>query len=91
MGKSGDQNIGGTGDQGNSGKDTCRSRNQKNSEKDNNKSRYQREPIARLEKLWVWQKAHQLMFEVHKICQTLPKQERFKVRGQKLYYRRNGM
>ena len=39
-------------------------------------------PIAGFEKLWVWKKAHQLMLEVHKICRTLPRQERFRIRDQ---------
>ncbi len=37
---------------------------------------------ARFETLWVWQKAYQLMLEVHKICKTLPREERFKRRDQ---------
>jgi four helix bundle protein len=40
-------------------------------------SDYQKEITAGFEKLWVWQKAHQLMLEVHKICKTLPREERF--------------
>jgi four helix bundle protein len=38
--------------------------------------------IAGFEKLWVWQKSHQLMIEVHDICKKLPYQERFKTRDQ---------
>ena len=38
--------------------------------------------IAGFERLWVWQKAHKLMLEVHKICRSLPRQERFKLRDQ---------
>ena len=46
------------------------------------KSEDQDKPIAGFERLWVWQKAHKLMLEVHKICKTLPKLERFKIRDQ---------
>jgi len=45
-------------------------------------SGYQDKPIAGFEKLWVWQKAHQLMLEIHEICRTLPRYERFKKRDQ---------
>jgi four helix bundle protein len=38
--------------------------------------------IAGFERLWVWQKAHRLMLEVHRICRSLPRQERFKLRDQ---------
>ena len=38
--------------------------------------------IAGFEKLWVWQKAHRLMLEVHRICRTLPSDEKFKKRYQ---------
>ena len=38
--------------------------------------------IAGFEKLWVWQKAHQLLVEVHDICKTLPHHERFKIKDQ---------
>ena len=38
--------------------------------------------IAGFERLWVWQKAHKLMLEVHRICRSLPRQERFKLRDQ---------
>ena len=37
---------------------------------------------AGFEKLWVWQRAHLLMVEVHKICKELPYHERFKTRDQ---------
>ena len=40
------------------------------------------EPIAGFEKLWVWQKAHKLMLEVHNICRTLPREERFRLKDQ---------
>ena len=42
----------------------------------------QGKPMAGFERLWVWQKAHKLMLEVHKICKTLPRQERFRIRDQ---------
>ncbi len=45
-------------------------------------SEHQDKPIAGFEGLWVWQKAHKLMLEVHRICKTLPRQERFKIRDQ---------
>ncbi len=38
----------------------------------------QEKGIAGFEKLWVWQKAHELMIEVRKICKKLPYHERFK-------------
>jgi four helix bundle protein len=38
--------------------------------------------IAGFEKLWVWQKAHLLMVEVHQICKELPYHERFKTKDQ---------
>jgi len=38
--------------------------------------------VAGFEKLWVWQKAHKLMQEIHKFCKTLPKDERFRLRDQ---------
>lgn len=36
----------------------------------------------RHEKLWVWQKAHKLMIEIHEICKTLPPNEKYVLRGQ---------
>ena len=42
----------------------------------------QEEPIAGFEKLWVWQKAHKLMQEIHRFCKTLPREERFRLRDQ---------
>ena len=42
----------------------------------------QEKGVAGFEKLWVWQKAHLLMVEVHQICKNLPYQERFKVKDQ---------
>ena len=59
-----------------------RSGNQNISKKHTRRSEYQYKPIAGFEKLWVWQKAHKLMIEVHKICKTLPRQERFRIRDQ---------
>ena len=38
--------------------------------------------VAGFEKLWVWQKAHKLMQEIHKSCKTLPRDERFRLRDQ---------
>lgn len=38
--------------------------------------------VAGFEKLWVWQKAHKLMQDIHKFCRTLPKDERFRLRDQ---------
>jgi len=45
-------------------------------------SENQYKPIAGFERLWVWQKAHKLMLEVHTICKSLPRQERFRIRDQ---------
>ena len=42
----------------------------------------QEKPVAGFEGLWVWQKAHQLMQEVHSFCRTLPRDERFRLRDQ---------
>ncbi len=58
------------------------SENQNISRKDIRKPEYQEEFVAGFEKLWVWQKAHQLMLEVHEICRTLPCDERFRKRPQ---------
>lgn len=49
---------------------------------DSGGSGYQEKAIAGFEKLWVWQRAHQLMLEVHIICRTLPPNERFLKRDQ---------
>jgi len=46
------------------------------------RSEYQEKAVAGFEKLWVWRKAHELMLEVHEICRTLPREERFKKRDQ---------
>ena len=32
--------------------------------------------------MWVWQKAHQLMQEIHKFCITLPREEKFRIQDQ---------
>lgn len=40
------------------------------------------ESVAGFEKLWVWQKAHQLMQEICALCKTLPKEEKFRLRDQ---------
>ena len=55
---------------------------QKISGQETRKSGYQGDPIAGFEKLWVWQKAHQLMLDIHNLCRTLPKEERFKIKDQ---------
>lgn len=34
------------------------------------------------EKLWIWQEAHRLMLEVHKIAEKLPSHEKYKKRDQ---------
>jgi len=31
-------------------------------------SEYQEKPVAGFEKLWIWQKAHKLMQEIHSFC-----------------------
>jgi len=49
---------------------------------DISKSEYQEKPVAGFEKLWVWQKAHKLMQEIHRFCRTLPRDERFRLRDQ---------
>lgn len=36
----------------------------------------------RHEKLWIWQKAHKLRLEIHKICKRLPKSEQYRLVGQ---------
>lgn len=38
--------------------------------------------IAGFERLWVWQKSHQLMLEVHSLCKSLPRVERYKIKDQ---------
>jgi len=50
--------------------------------KNTSKSEYQEKPVAGFEKLWVWQKAHKLMQEIHKFCKMLPREERFRLRDQ---------
>jgi len=49
---------------------------------DTRKSEYQEKPVAGFEKLWVWQKAHKLMQEIHRFCRTLPREEKFRLRDQ---------
>jgi len=49
---------------------------------DTRKSGYQEKAVAGFEKLWVWQKAHKLMQEIHRFCKTLPREERFRLRDQ---------
>ena len=46
------------------------------------KAKQEEKPIAGFEKLWVWQKAHQLMQEIHKFCITLPREEKFRIQDQ---------
>jgi len=46
------------------------------------KSEYQEKAVAGFEKLWVWQKAHKLMQEIHKFCRTLPRAEKYRLRDQ---------
>jgi len=48
----------------------------------NRDSGNQEKLIAGFEKLWVWQKAHKLMQEIHTLCRTLPRSEMFKLRDQ---------
>ncbi|MFB3887581.1 MAG: four helix bundle protein, partial [Thermodesulfobacteriota bacterium] len=55
-------------------------KNVRNSSK--NEHENHRKSIAGFEKLWVWQKAHQLMVEVHDILKKLPYHERFKIKDQ---------
>jgi len=64
------------------GKEMSKSEDQNISRKDTRGTEYQEEIIAGFEKLWVWQKAHELMLEVHEICQILPRDERYKKRYQ---------
>jgi len=45
-------------------------------------SGYQEKAVAGFEKLWVWQKAHKLMQEIHSFCKHLPREERFRLRDQ---------
>lgn len=52
------------------------------SEQNIRKPDYQEDIQAGFEKLWVWQKAHKLMLEVHEICKALPRDEKFKKRFQ---------
>jgi len=42
----------------------------------------QEEQIAGFQRLWVWQKAHQLMLEIHNICKTLPREEKYRKKDQ---------
>ncbi|MDI6731240.1 MAG: four helix bundle protein [Candidatus Margulisbacteria bacterium] len=65
----------GSGDQEISGKEIRGSEDQMENDKE-------KQVVAGFEKLWVWQKAHQLMLEIHIICRTLPRDERFRIRDQ---------
>ena len=49
---------------------------------DSRTSGYQERPVAGFEKLWVWQKARRLMQEIHALCRSLPRDERFRLRDQ---------
>ena len=42
----------------------------------------QENTVAGFEKLWVWQKAHKLMQDLHSFCRTLPKTEDYRLRDQ---------
>ena len=55
---------------------------QDNRMQDIRKSGDPEKPIAGFEKLWVWQKAHKLMQDIHKFCKILPKDEKFKLKDQ---------
>lgn len=50
------------------------------SRKDNSRLDYQYEPVAGFEKLWVWQKAHKLMLEIHEICKKLHPSECYQIK-----------
>lgn len=58
-----------------------RSGNQGTSGQDIRGSGYQGK-AAGFESLWVWDKAHKLMLEMHQIGKTLPREEQFKRRDQ---------
>ena len=60
----------------------CISEDQNISGQDTSKSGYQDEHKAGFENLWVWQRAHKLMLEIHKICKNLPSHEKFRRRDQ---------
>jgi len=45
--------------------------------------KYNNKPVKPgFEKLRIWQKAYELMLEVHEICKALPKDERYRLRDQ---------
>ncbi len=50
--------------------------------KDTGESGKQDQPVAGFEKLWIWQKAHGLMQEIHEFCRSLPIEEKFRLRDQ---------
>ena len=50
--------------------------------KDTRGAGYQEKPVAGFEKLWIWQKAHTLMQEIHRFCKSLPRDEKFRLRDQ---------
>ena len=39
-------------------------------------------PVAGFEQLWVWQKAFELMQEIYRLCKTLPREEKFRLKDQ---------
>lgn len=43
---------------------------------------YQKKTVAGFENLWVWQKAHRMMQIIHRFCQTLPREEQYRLRDQ---------
>ncbi len=49
---------------------------------DTSKSGDQEKPVAGFEKLWVWQKAHKLMQEIHEFCKSLPREEKYRLQDQ---------
>jgi four helix bundle protein len=57
---------------------------QKEKNRETEKTEYQIEKqiLPRHEKLWVWQKSHNLMLEIFKICKILPFDERFRLSDQ---------
>lgn len=62
--------------------DESKSENQDISGKQISESENQGDFMAGFEKLWVWRKAHELMLEVHTICRTLPREEKFRRQDQ---------
>ena len=50
--------------------------------KDNRGAGDKEKPIAGFEKLWIWQKSHKLMQEIHRFYRNLPREEKFRLRDQ---------